>query len=138
MTLILAGVDGSPEAKAAAEFAAGLAQREGAELLLAFFVQTRVAPEPTAMLEPVEAMEREFGAQVLREMKARCERPDLKISTALELGAPAPGLADLAREKNAALVVVGHRGRGKVTRLLLGSVADHLVQISSRPVLVHR
>ena len=36
------------------------------------------------------------------------------------------------------LVVVGHRGRGSVERVLLGSVADRLTQLSSKPVLVVR
>jgi len=34
------------------------------------------------------------------------------------------------------LVVVGHRGRGALARLLLGSVADRLVQICPKPVLI--
>jgi len=33
-------------------------------------------------------------------------------------------------------VVVGSRGRGAVTRVLLGSVADRLVHICKIPVLV--
>jgi nucleotide-binding universal stress UspA family protein len=36
------------------------------------------------------------------------------------------------------MVVVGHRGRNAVARALLGSVADRLVQISPKPVLVVR
>ncbi|MFL5419781.1 MAG: universal stress protein, partial [Myxococcales bacterium] len=46
--------------------------------------------------------------------------------------------ADLAASDNFDLIVVGHRGRGGVTRVLLGSVADRLLQISPRPVLVAR
>ena len=34
--------------------------------------------------------------------------------------------------------VVGHRGRNAVARALLGSVADRLVQICPKPVLVVR
>jgi nucleotide-binding universal stress UspA family protein len=36
------------------------------------------------------------------------------------------------------LVAVGHRGRGAIRRALLGSVADALVQICPKPVLVAR
>jgi len=34
------------------------------------------------------------------------------------------------------LVVVGSRGRAAVARVLLGSVTDRLVHISTKPVLV--
>ncbi len=47
-------------------------------------------------------------------------------------------LADMADSGGFDVVVVGHRGRGAVRRALLGSVADRLVQISNRPVLVVR
>jgi len=53
-------------------------------------------------------------------------------------GPVAETLADVAQSQRYDLIVVGHRGRGGVKRVLLGSVADRLVQISSRPVLVVR
>jgi nucleotide-binding universal stress UspA family protein len=53
-------------------------------------------------------------------------------------GAPAATLAKAASELNVDLLVVGHRGRGAVQRLLLGSVADRLTQISPSPLLVVR
>jgi nucleotide-binding universal stress UspA family protein len=60
------------------------------------------------------------------------------VETRFESGGPAEVLAELARTEKVDLVVVGHRGRGAVARLLLGSVADRLTQISPRPVLVVR
>ena len=53
-------------------------------------------------------------------------------------GPPAETLADTAEKENFDLVAVGHRGRGAVERLLLGSVADRLAQISHKPVLICR
>ncbi len=39
---------------------------------------------------------------------------------------------------DADLVVVGSKGRGAVSRMLVGSVTDRLVHISKKPVLVVR
>nr|WP_269435914.1 universal stress protein [Planomonospora sphaerica] len=51
-------------------------------------------------------------------------------------GAVADTLADLARERHAALVVVGSRGRSALREVLLGSVAMQTLHRAHRPVLV--
>ncbi len=53
-------------------------------------------------------------------------------------GSPAEVLAALSAQPEVDMVVIGHRGRGMLSRLLIGSVADRLVQISPKPVLVVR
>jgi nucleotide-binding universal stress UspA family protein len=58
--------------------------------------------------------------------------------TELLEGHPVETLAQRASEQDVDMVVVGHRGRGAVARALLGSVADGLVQVCSKPVLVVR
>jgi nucleotide-binding universal stress UspA family protein len=60
------------------------------------------------------------------------------VETIVEPGAPAETLAELAKAGEVDLVVVGHRGRNALSRALMGSVADRLVQICSKPVLVVR
>jgi nucleotide-binding universal stress UspA family protein len=62
----------------------------------------------------------------------------LPVDIVVEPGAPAATLAELAARLAVDLVVVGHRGRGTLKRLLVGSVADRLVQISPKPVTVVR
>ena len=43
-----------------------------------------------------------------------------------------------AQSGDVEMVVVGHRGRGAIKRMLLGSVADRLVQICPKPGLIVR
>jgi len=136
MKRILVGVDGSAEAKAAAEFAAGQLQ-PGGQLVLAYFVHPPVVEEPMAM-GPAAQQLRDYGKGLLRELAARCVRPGVAVETALRDGAPAAGLADLAAEIDADLVVVGHRGLGAVQRFFIGSVAERLIRLSAKPVLVYR
>ena len=141
MKRIVVGVDGSAESKQAAEFASTLAGPLGAELLLVFVALRPVpfGPEPYALgLAEWELTEREYANALLREMAARCSRGGAPVKTTFETGGPAEVIAELAGKEEVEFVVVGHRGRGAVKRLLLGSVADRLAQISPRPVLIVR
>jgi nucleotide-binding universal stress UspA family protein len=142
MTKILVGVDGSPESLQAALLAANLAHETHRDLELAH-VLPDVAPQPPEAFSAELAVWRrdiaEKGNQLLHEVEERIARPDTEAHTVLvESSRPAEALAELAKEPNIDLIVVGHRGRSAMMRALLGSVADRLVQISPKPVLVVR
>ena len=49
---------------------------------------------------------------------------------------PAEGLAELADERDARLIVVGTRGESPIRGALLGSTPHKLLQLSRVPVLV--
>ncbi|XP_045164551.1 universal stress protein YxiE-like [Mercenaria mercenaria] len=53
-------------------------------------------------------------------------------------GKPGDVVCQLAHEENAAFIVIGSRGLGKIRRALLGSVSDRVVHHSPIPVLVCR
>jgi nucleotide-binding universal stress UspA family protein len=53
-------------------------------------------------------------------------------------GDPGPALCKYAADASARAVVIGSRGRGGITRALLGSVSDHVVRHAPCPVLVVR
>jgi nucleotide-binding universal stress UspA family protein len=138
MKKILVGVDGSSESKAAAEAAADIAQAYGAHLLVTYVTPPRPVRGMQAMGdEKWDIAEQEYAAGLLEEMERRCQREGVRVETMTASGAIADTLAQTAGAW-ADLVVVGHRGRGAVQRMLLGSVADQLVQISPKPVLIVR
>jgi hypothetical protein len=60
---------------------------------------------------------------------------DVPVTTAVESGTPAPHIAEYARRHGIDLIVVGTHGRTGVSRVLLGSVAEHVVRIAPCPVL---
>jgi nucleotide-binding universal stress UspA family protein len=141
MKRILVGVDGSPEASAAVNFAASLAQSMHAQLRLAYIVPIYSPGSPEMYLASApewEKLEADQGTRTLREVATRLAAEGVACETQVEIGPAAETLARLAAEGDVDLLVVGHRGRGAVKRLLLGSVADRLVQISPRPVTVVR
>lgn len=60
------------------------------------------------------------------------------VAKSIQASKPAEGILRVAKEENAALVITGTRGLGKLRRTLLGSVSDYLVHHSNVPVLVCR
>jgi nucleotide-binding universal stress UspA family protein len=68
--------------------------------------------------------------------RARSTAPDIQVTGATITGAPVPLLIEQSR--TAALVVVGDRGLGGFTGLLVGSVAVQLAAHAACPVLVAR
>ena len=133
MKQILVGVDGSPESRAAVDFASRLARETGRGLLLAY-----VAESLPVDLVPVQNDEELclWAQRVLDGIAARAARTGLEVGTAVLSGPVAETLAEAARAEDIEFVVVGHRDRSAVTRALLGSVADRLAQISPKPLLL--
>jgi nucleotide-binding universal stress UspA family protein len=85
-----------------------------------------------------EGAVRDAATALLAQAVARthAEYPDLEIHDYAMSGQPGPALAELAED--AALLVVGGRGRGGFTGMLLGSVALGAVSHAGCPVLVVR
>lgn len=131
---ILVGVDGSPESRAAVDYASKLARETGRSLLLAYVAE----PPLPVDLVPVQNDEelRLWAQRVLDGIAARAARTGLEVATAVLSGPVAETLAEAARAEGIEFVVVGHRERSAVTRALLGSVADRLAQISPKPLLL--
>ncbi len=141
MKRILVGVDGSKESRHAADYAADLAQAMGSQLVIVSVAHIPVAlgaPELVQRVSDWQEEEKQHAAAIAKETAAAVARPGVAIETMVQSGPPAETLADLARAGEVDLVVVGHRGRGAITRMLMGSVADRLVQISPKPVLIVR
>jgi nucleotide-binding universal stress UspA family protein len=133
---VVVGVDGSEDARTAAEWAVREATAHGVPLLLVHaWSLPAVTSYGTQAAYPFEAIEK--AAQELLTAEADHLRelaPDLDIETRLEYGSPIEVLLGLPAEHD--LVVVGSRGVGRVVGLLLGSVSQAVVTRAACPVLV--
>lgn len=80
----------------------------------------------------------EHVGQTLREIAADARRthPGLDVRTSTLLGSAGAAIAAYAADVKAGLVVVGSRGHGGFTGMLLGSVSHRVVHDSPCPVLV--
>lgn len=138
MKKILAAVDGSDSSLHSARLALEIAQAMGAKLTIAYCVAPMLIPGevPFTVVSEVVKAEVERGKKLLEETATTLG--DASVRTAMLEGAAAERIAEEAENEGFDLVVVGSRGRGAVARVLLGSVADRLVHICRKPVLVVR
>ena len=73
-----------------------------------------------------------------KRLRAAADRvpDDLSLTTRLLDGDPARELLRAAREGDHDLIVMGSRGRGRVTAALLGSVSNRVMHDSPVPVMI--
>ena len=140
MKRIMVGVDGSEASHRAARLGAEIALRFGARLTLAYVVPRLLLPPDAYGLTEAQVEEEHatFAQKLLATARAKLGDSGVEIDSMSLFGAPAESLAESAAQLDVDMVVVGSRGRGAVTRALLGSVADRLVHSCTRPVLVCR
>ncbi len=136
---VIVGVDGSEESLRALEWAAQEAERRKSPLR----VVTSPAMPPRMRAQegaaPTVATElRESAARVIEAAVTRCREvvPGLVADSELLSGRPALALADAGEA--ALMVVVGARGIGGFTALLLGSVSRYVAMHATCPVIVVR
>ena len=127
---IVVGADGSPAAGAAVTFAAEKAAAAGAAL--EFLCCTGEIPIPDKGL----ARNREAADEIAREALAVVEtaRPELDVVARVVEGSAERKLVDASTD--AALVVVGSRGRGAFRAMVAGSTACALIHGAICPVAV--
>jgi len=138
---ILCGTNFDPGADAAARFAADLASRTGGSVEL-MHVLPPLDPSPFVAGSEVQArrmaeIEREGAARALAEATTALRSTGgAPVTAHIEAGPPDACLLLRASQLSADLIVLGMTGRTRLERWLLGSVAERLVRLSDRPVLL--
>lgn len=140
---VVVGVDGSVQAQRALAWAVDHARHHDAILEVFGIYEVYDAPGPYGgefmrVASPYSDQRfRRRAEQFTADALATISPPaDLTIETHIEAGHPAEALA--ARSGEVDLIVVGSRGLGGVSGLLLGSVSRQLLHHASCPVAVVR
>lgn len=138
---IVVGVDGSSSAEEATAWAAQEAYSRRLPLLLMhaypWAERLRRTGEPEPEVRDEDLYRRQAHESLDRaEAQARASAPDVEVTTELVDARPIELLT--ARAPGAEMVVLGSRGLGGVSGLLLGSVAVGLVSHAPCPVVVVR
>lgn len=133
---ILHPTDFSDSSQTAFELACALARDYDAELVVCHVEPWPAVPvvEGIALDLPVE----DPDADVSRLADVRPEDPAVRVVRRLRRGEPAAEILTVAADVAADLIVMGTHGRGGLSRLVLGSVAESVMRKAPCPVLTAR
>jgi nucleotide-binding universal stress UspA family protein len=143
-TQILLATDGSDESKLATEAATELSRGTGSEVHLVY-----VLPTPAQLighhLYTDEVRESLIGGAerdaetFLKEQAEKINSDGGKVAdTHLRSGDPDKEILRTAESLGVGLIVMGSRGLGSISRMLIGSVSDSVVRHAHCPVFVVR
>jgi nucleotide-binding universal stress UspA family protein len=135
---ILVAIDGSDASMDAADYAISLSKEyNNAELYALHVIRADVdlfGPHETS--EFMTTMRNE-GEKYLNKVRLKVNEKNIQIKTEIISSTNiAGGIVDYAEENKIDLIVIGTRGRTGFKKLLLGSVASHVVTYAHCPVLV--
>jgi nucleotide-binding universal stress UspA family protein len=139
-TTIVVAVDDSDPSKSAVELACKLAKLDTAAIVLLNVVDVTklvsVAGYETPY--PAEAIEtlRDAGKTLLEAAKAVCDAHNVATTLAEAEGYAADEILRVAAEQKAGLICMGTHGRKGLSHLIVGSVAEEVLQNARIPVLV--
>jgi nucleotide-binding universal stress UspA family protein len=132
---ILHPTDFSQSASEALRIACSLASQHAAKLILLHVAQRPVSSVAGMSVPPPPPPTVDWSG-LRAELHALVEGiKNVSVETRLLEGEPASSIVDLARDVGADLIVIGSHGRTGLSRVLMGSVAEHVVRKAGCPVL---
>jgi nucleotide-binding universal stress UspA family protein len=139
---VIIGVDDSPHSKAALDFVRKMRWPLNTRIIVLSAAPLEVvaytlveAGGPSVIQEVQQELVKtheELAARVERELRAA----GLTTMARVERGDPRDVIVRVAEREHADLVIVGSHGRTGLPKLLMGSVASHVVTHAPCPVLV--
>ncbi len=145
MKRIAVAVDRSAASLRAVDFAADLAKKYGAEVVLLTVIRDVAVPDPAleeyAKMEhindPPEELEIESVRQSFSDISDRVRDSGIeKVSVEVFVGEAADEILAFAEAAQPDLIAMGSRGHGRLAGLLLGSVVQKVTGLARCPVLV--
>lgn len=133
---IVVATDGSPSGRRAVAEAARLASPDRGWVVILHVANVGAQQASAALWENVKRAFLEEGQKVLAEAEKTVRETGVAVKTRLEEGYPSEKIVEVAEAEGADLIVVGSRGRSKLAKMLLGSVASRVIASAPCPVLV--
>jgi nucleotide-binding universal stress UspA family protein len=132
---ILVPIDGSIYSEKALERACEFVETFDSKLILTYVVEKSI---PINLLDRKEYLGilQKFGTNILQNAKHELSKKNIPVRTFLKEGNIANEIEKIAKKEKCDLIIVGNKGLGSVTRLLLGSVSNKISQSSSCSVLI--
>jgi len=141
-THILVPTDGSETSINAGRLAIRVATIHEAQITFVYVVDSAIAEEIAGTTsQTIETLQRELenkGRRYLDYLSRLAQERGLQVDQMILHGIPHSGIADLARERDVDLIVIGRVGRHGPRRVHIGSVAERVIEYAPCPVLVVR
>jgi nucleotide-binding universal stress UspA family protein len=137
MARILIGIDGSKGALKALDYVVERKRRgEKIEVLLLYAQPLIKAHGPMMSQSMVEEYQAQEAEKVLAGAGLKTRAKFLEADAYVETGDPAECIIAFAKKSKCGEIVMGSRGLGRLSGLLLGSVVAKVVQLADVPVVV--
>ena len=137
---VLVPTDGSDASVAAARLAYRLARAFDAKVDLLFVIDLLLCEELRRFdrreLEEIQRELLEQGERVVGVLRGEGERQGLTVASTVRRGDPFEEIVATAQQREVDLIVMGHVGRRPRARVLLGSVAERVLEFAPCPVMV--
>jgi nucleotide-binding universal stress UspA family protein len=134
---ILVAFDNSDPALKALDKALGMAKKEKAELILMTVYPD--FPEDEGGLKQASASLMLMAEKTIARGKSEAEKAGITVKTVIEAGySAAENIIKYAGKNNIDMIVMGHKSKTGMERLLVGSVAGKVVTYAPCSVLVVR
>lgn len=139
---ILVATDGSKQAEKAVNYAIGIAETCGSELIVISVVEKaqleRLEPYLKEGINEIRDKMKLKANQFLEEAEKKAKSKGIKVTKHVLMGDPAESICDQAERDGAELIVVGIRGVTGTQKVTVGSHAIRIIRWSKRPVLIIR
>jgi nucleotide-binding universal stress UspA family protein len=132
---IVIATDGSEGAEAAAVAGARVARTLGSRAVLVY-VRPSLGPLGDPYYQEKLSEQMAHARAALDRAQGLVAQEEVEAEEEILEGSAADRVVELARDRNAPVIVVGSRGLGAVAGALLGSVSSAIIHRADRPVLV--
>ena len=137
----MVAVDGSENSQRAFEFALDYAEKFGFNLTMVNVSESSAAAAfaGDGMASVARDLRRLHEGILEKAVEhAKNTHPIVPVSTVLREGDPATEIVAAANEGNFDVVVIGHRGLGKVKGMILGSISEKVIRSLCHTVILVR
>ena len=92
--------------------------------------------EASRFLKDVHEELLEEAFREVKPIESELKEAGLEVKVRVERGVPHSKILEVAEEEEVSVIVLGSHGRSNLSDMLLGSVSDHVIRHSEKPVLV--
>ena len=137
---IIVPIDGSNSSLAAGKLALKIAKRNQSKVVFLFVIDNSVAEELSSSLDKtIEQTKDEMEAnarQYLNYLARHAEESELEAVQEVRNGIPYIEIDKVIRENQAELVIMGQTSHSGTRRMLIGSVAQRVLELAPCPVMI--